>query len=44
MILIHLANISHRLGRTLHFDSVTGSQLRFRARITSPVVVPEIKA
>jgi len=46
--LVHLANISYRLGRTLHFDaasySVTGDQAAnkmFRREYRKPFVVPD---
>jgi hypothetical protein len=46
--LVHLANISYRLGRTLHFDaasySVTGdaaANKMFRREYRKPFVVPE---
>jgi hypothetical protein len=45
---VHLANISYRLGRTLHFDaatySVTGdpaANKMFRREYRKPFVVPE---
>jgi predicted dehydrogenase len=49
VILIHLANISYRLGRTLHFDSTTMSctgdpeaNRMFTRNYRQPFVVPEV--
>jgi hypothetical protein len=51
VILIHLANISYRLGRTLNFDGATmtckgdsEANAMFRRTYRKPFVVPEIKA
>jgi Oxidoreductase family, C-terminal alpha/beta domain len=48
-VLVHLANISYRVGRTLHFDAATftcrGDQeanALFRRRYRPPFEVPEI--
>jgi len=51
-MLIHLANISYRTGRTLHFDPVTytctgdaeATAMFTRARYRAPFVVPNIGA
>ena len=48
MVLIHLANISYRLGRTLHFDAASmtckgdaEANLMFTRAYRAPFVVPE---
>jgi hypothetical protein len=48
MTLVHLANISYRLGRTLHFDSQAmkckgdeEANAMFRREYRKPFVVPE---
>ncbi|HTS61661.1 MAG TPA: Gfo/Idh/MocA family oxidoreductase [Candidatus Acidoferrales bacterium] len=48
VVLIHLANISHRLGRTLHFDAATmtckgdpEANRMFTRQYRAPFVVPE---
>ena len=48
VVLIHLANISYRLGRTLHFDAATMSckgdpeaNRMFTRAYRAPFVVPE---
>jgi hypothetical protein len=50
-MLVHLANISYRVGRTLHFDSRTftctgdaEANALFRRKYRAPFVVPELTA